>query len=268
MSEDARSGINRLPAWIYPVGIVGTLFVLVPVAGLVLRVSWPDFWGLVTSESAVDALRLSLVTASIAAVVALLFGVPLALLLARKSNALLRVVRAFVLIPLVLPPVVAGLALLYTFGRNGWIGMSLSFLGIEIAFSTTAVVIAQAYVSLPFVVLSLESNFKQTSVSMEEVAYAFGANPGFIFRKVVLPAVLPGLISAAILAFARALGEFGATLTFAGSMQGITRTLPLEIYLQREADPESAIALALLLMVVAFVTVLLTFSRSGARRDA
>lgn len=167
-------------------------------------------------------------------------------------------VRSLVLLPLVLPPVVGGIALLYTFGRNGLLGHSLNVLGIQVAFSTTAVVMAQTFVALPFLVVSLEGTVRSVGHQFEDVAATLGARPTTVLRRVTLPLVLPGLASGAVLSFARSLGEFGATLTFAGSLEGVTRTLPLEIYLQRETDADSAVALSLVLVVVAVVVVAAT----------
>jgi len=157
--------------------------------------------------------------------------------------------------------VVGGIALLYTFGRQGLIGQYLEVLGLRIAFSTTAVIVAQAFVSLPFLVVSLEGALRSAGSGYEQVAATLGARPTTVLRTVTMPLVLPGLVSGAVLAFARSLGEFGATLTFAGSLQGVTRTLPLEIYLQRETDADAAVALSLLLIVVATAIVIATASR-------
>ena len=154
-----------------------------------------------------------------------------------------------------LPPVVGGIALLYTFGRRGLLGETLEVAGLEIAFSTTAVVLAQTFVALPFLVVSLEGSLRTAGRRYEVVAATLGAGPSTVLRRVTLPLVLPGLASGAILAFARSLGEFGATITFAGSLQGTTRTLPLEIYLQRESDPDAAVALSLVLVVVAVLVI-------------
>ena len=193
-----------------------------------------------------------------------LIGVPMALVLARGKFPGQPILRALVLLPLVLPPVVGGIALLYTFGRQGLLGHQLEVLGIRIAFSTTAVVLAQSFVSLPFLVVSLEGALRTAGNNYESVAATLGARPTTVLRRVTLPLVVPGLVSGAVLAFARSLGEFGATLTFAGSLQGVTRTLPLEIYLQRETDPHAAIALSLLLIVVAAAVVI----TAGGRRVA
>lgn len=248
-----------VPAWIYVVAALGALFILLPLTGMVAQVNWGQFWPLVTSESSLAALGLSLKTAAASTALCIVFGVPLALLLARAQFAGQRILRALILLPLVVPPVVGGLALLYTFGRSGLIGRTLELAGISIAFSTTAVVMAQTFVALPFLVLSLEGSLRTAGQKYEAVAATLGARPGTVLRRVTLPLVLPGLISGAVLSFARSLGEFGATLTFAGSLQGVTRTLPLEIYLQRETDPDAAVALSFLLIAVAVIVVGVTY---------
>lgn len=250
-----------LPAWIYLPATLGALFVIVPLVAILLEIDWTRFVPLITSESSRAALTLSVQTASASTAVCILVGVPMALVLARGRFRGRSVLRALVLLPLVLPPVVGGIALLYTFGRQGLLGRQLDVLGIRIAFSTTAVVLAQSFVSLPFLVVSLEGALRSAEAGYEHVAATLGARPTTVLRTVTVPLVLPGLMSGAVLAFARALGEFGATLTFAGSLQGVTRTLPLEIYLQRETDAESAVALSLLLIVVAAIIVIASASR-------
>jgi molybdate transport system permease protein len=250
-----------LPAWIYLPAAVGALFVVLPLLAILARIDWANFVSLVTSESSRAALLLSVQTATASTLVCALLGVPMALALARGRFPGQSILRSLVLLPLVLPPVVGGIALLYTFGRQGLIGQHLEVLGIQVAFSTTAVVLAQSFVSLPFLVVSLEGALRSVGAGYEHVAATLGARPTTVLRTVTLPLVLPGLISGAVLAFARSLGEFGATLTFAGSLQGVTRTLPLEIYLQRETDPEAAVALSLLLIVVATAIVIATAGR-------
>ncbi len=250
-----------LPGWIYAPAALGALFVIVPLIAILLTIDWPQFIPLVTSESSRAALVLSLQTASASTVVCLVIGVPMAVVLARASFPGQSVLRALVLLPLVLPPVVGGIALLYTFGRQGLLGQYLEAFGVRIAFSTTAVVLAQSFVSLPFLVVSLEGALRSAGSRYEDIAAMLGARPTTVLRTVSLPLVVPGLVSGAVLAFARSLGEFGATLTFAGSLQGVTRTLPLEIYLQRETDPDAAVALSLLLIVVAGVIVVASASR-------
>lgn len=256
-----------LPAWAYLPAAIGAAFLLLPLVAVLVEIDWANFVPLVTSESSRTALALSLKTAAASTLLCIVFGVPMALVLARGHFRGRSLLHALVLLPLVLPPVVGGIALLYTFGRNGLLGQHLEAFGVRIAFSTTAVVLAQTFVSLPFLVVSLEGALRVAGRDFERVAATLGARPTTVLRRVTLPLVLPGLLSGAVLAFARALGEFGATITFAGSLQGVTRTLPLEIYLQRETDPDAAVALSLLLIVVAAVIVVAVHGRrltSGA----
>jgi molybdate transport system permease protein len=250
-----------LPRWIYVPAAVGALFVVVPLVAVAARVDWPNFLSLITSQSSVTALALSLKTAAASTVMCLLLGVPMALVLARSGSRFVRMARPLILLPLVLPPVVGGIALLYAFGRLGLIGEYLDAAGIQIAFTTTAVVLAQTFVSLPFLVIALEGAARTVGTDYEVVAATLGARPTTVWWRVSLPLLAPGLASGAVLAFARSLGEFGATLTFAGSREGVTRTLPLEIYLQRESDADAAVALSLLLVVVAAVVVVGVGSR-------
>ena len=238
------------------------LLVALPLAGLLSRVPWPGLWELLTSQSSLAALQLSILTASISTVFCIVLGTPMALILARHG---LRWLRPLVLLPLALPPVVGGLALLFTFGRMGLIGQHLEAAGIRIAFSTVAVILAQTFVSLPFLVMGLEGALRTAGDRYERVAATLGASPTRTLFTVTLPLVFPGLLSGAVLSFARALGEFGATLTFAGSLQGRTRTLPLEIYLQREADPDAAIALSLLLVIFAGIVMVIAYGKGRTR---
>lgn len=244
-----------LPRWIYIPAAVGALFVVLPLIAVAAKVDWPHFWSLISSESSTTALVLSLKTAAASTALCLLLGVPMALVLARSEATVVRIARPLILLPLVLPPVVGGIALLYAFGRLGLIGQYLNAAGIQIAFTTTAVVLAQTFVSLPFLVIALEGAARTAGVDYEVVAATLGARPTAVWWRVSLPLLAPGLISGAVLAFARSLGEFGATLTFAGSRAGVTRTLPLEIYLQRESDADAAVALSLLLVAVAAIVV-------------
>jgi molybdate transport system permease protein len=244
-----------LPRWVFVPAAVGAVFVLLPLAAILSRVRWSHFLALVTSESSRAALALSLRTSATSTVVCVVLGVPMALVLARTSFPGQRLLRSLVLLPLVLPPVVGGIALLYTFGRRGLLGHTLDVLGIQVAFSTTAVVLAQTFVAMPFLVVSLEGALRTSGQRYEAVAATLGARPTTVFRRVTLPLVLPGLAAGAVLSFARCLGEFGATITFAGSLQGVTRTLPLEIYLQREVDPDAAVALSLVLVLVAVLVI-------------
>ncbi|MGB0099827.1 MAG: ABC transporter permease [Nocardioides sp.] len=250
-----------LPRWIYLPAGVGAAFVLIPVLAIVTRVDWADFGALITSEASQDALWLSLRTSAVSTLLCVLFGTPMAMVLARTTFRGLSVVRSLVLLPLVLPPVVGGIALLYTFGRRGLLGEQLEALGVQVAFSTAAVVLAQTFVAMPFLVVSLEGALRTAGQRYEVVAATLGAGPTTVLRRVTLPLVLPGLVSGAVLAFARSLGEFGATIAFAGSLQGVTRTLPLEIYKQRESDVDAAVALSLVLVVVAVLVI--GFARQG-----
>lgn len=252
----------RPPAWLWIPAAGAILVVVVPLLGLLTSVDVGSLWPLLTSEASVTALLLSLRTAGIATALCLVLGAPLALLLARGQWSGQSVLRALVLVPLVLPPVVGGLALLTTFGRRGLLGEHLVAAGISISYTTTAVVLAQTFVALPFLVLSLEGAVRGLDRRHEEAAATLGAGPWRRLTRVTLPLVGPGLVSGSVLAFARALGEFGATLTFAGSAQGRTRTLPLEIYLQREVDQDAAIALSLVLVVLATVIVGSVYART------
>jgi molybdate transport system permease protein len=260
MSTSTYSG---LPRWIYLPAGVGALFVVLPLVAMTTRIDWSRFYALITSESSLAALRLSLQTSLASTALCVLLGVPMAMVLARTSFRGQRLLRSLMLVPLVLPPVVGGIALLYTFGRRGLLGQSFEVLGVQIAFSTTAVVLAQTFVALPFLVVALEGTLRSVGQLYEMVAATLGGRPTTVLRRVTLPLVLPGLASGAVLSFARALGEFGATLTFAGSLQGVTRTLPLEIYLQRETDADAAVALSLVLVAVAILVVALTQGRTG-----
>lgn len=266
MTAGRRVGISAhstdLPRWVYLPAAVGTVFVVLPLLAIAIKVDWPHFWSLITSSSSRTALALSLQTATASTVLCVALGVPMALVLARSTARPVRWLRPLILLPLVLPPVVGGIALLYAFGRLGLLGRYLEAAGISIAFSTTAVVLAQTFVSLPFLVISLEGAARTAGADFEVVAATLGARPSAVWWRVTLPLLVPGVVSGAVLAFARSLGEFGATLTFAGSRQGVTRTLPLEIYLQRVTDADAAVALSILLVVVAALVVL----GLGARR--
>lgn len=253
------------PRWLWVPAAGAVLVVVIPLLGLISSVDVGQLRPLLTSEASVTALLLSLRTAAIATLLCVLLGTPLAILLARVRWPGQSVLRALVLVPLVLPPVVGGLALLTTFGRRGLLGQHLEAAGISISYSTTAVVLAQTFVALPFLVLSLEGAVRGLGRHHEEAAATLGAGPWRRLTRVTLPLVTPGLMSGCVLAFARALGEFGATLTFAGSAQGRTRTLPLEIYLQRETDQDAAIALSLVLVVLATLIVGSVYARTTGR---
>ena len=262
MTVTQQSGV---PRWVLVPATFGALFIVLPLVALASRVEWSHFLTLISSDSSRAALWLSLRTSAVSTLLCVVLGTPMALVLARMSFRGQSLLRSVVLLPLVLPPVVGGIALLYTFGRKGLLGETIDVLGLQIAFSTTAVVIAQTFVALPFMVVSLEGTLRTAGERYEVVAATLGARPTTVLRRVTLPLVLPGLAAGAVLSFARALGEFGATITFAGSLEGVTRTLPLEIYLQRESDPDAAVALSLVLVVVAVLVIgLVRGSRSAA----
>ena len=253
-------GVPRL-LWV-PAGLAFALIAL-PVVGLAIKADWPQVPEQLLSPASLDALKLSLITASISTALCIVFGGPLAVVLARSRLPGLRLLRSVVLLPLVLPPVVGGLALLYLLGRTGLIGRGLDLaFGVTIPFTTSAVVLAQTFVALPFLVVSIEGSLRTAGRRYEAVAATLGASPGLAFRRVTVPLVLPGLASGAVLAFARCLGEFGATVAFAGSLQGTTQTLPLLVYQLRETDVEAAVALSLLLVVVAVAVIAVAAPRT------
>lgn len=260
------------PRWILAPAALAVLLVGVPLLGLLARVPWDRVPALLATPAALDALRVSLTTCAAATALSVVLGLPLALTLARRDGRLAGVVRTLVTIPMVLPPVVAGLALLVTLGRRGPVGGVLASLGWDIGFTPVAVVLAQTFVAMPYLVTSVEGALRTRGDAAERVAATLGAGPTYTLLHVTLPTIAPAVASGAALAFARALGEFGATITFAGSLQGVTRTLPLEIYLAREVDTDAALALALVLVVVAALTVAATGlarrGRVGARSGA
>ncbi len=265
-----RSGPARtsqavaLPGLLWVPAAVAFALIALPVLGLALRADWPRLPALLFSGPALAALRLSLVTAAISTALCVVLGGPLAVVLARGRLPGMRLLRSIVLLPLVLPPVVGGLALLFLLGRRGLLGARLDlWFGITVPFSTAAVVLAQTFVALPFLVVSVEGALRTAGQRYEAVAATLGAAPGYAFFRVTVPLVLPGLLSGAVLGFARCLGEFGATIAFAGSLEGTTRTLPLLVYLERETDVDAAVALSLLLVVVAVVVIAVARPRSG-----
>jgi len=211
-------------------------------------------WEVLTSPTSLDALRLSLVTASAATLVTIVIGTPLAWLLARSDFRGRGFVRALVTVPLVLPPVVGGIALLLAFGRRGIVGQYLdSCCGITLPFTTPGVVVAETFVAMPFLVITIEGALRGLDTRFEDAAATLGAGRLTVFRRVTLPLILPSIAAGVVLTFARALGEFGATITFAGNLQGVTQTLPLAVYIGLEGDPNDAIALSLVLLAVSVI---------------
>ena len=257
MKSRRTPAVSPLPVWAGGLGALALCFLLLPLAFMLGRVNWASLGATLATDEASAALALSLRTCVMSLGVDLLLGVPAALLLSRPWRGV-RVARILVALPLSLPPVVAGIALLAAFGRRSTLGALLSGAGLDIAFTTTAVVIAQVFVSLPFLIVTLESALRSREQGLDEMASSLGASPSRVFWQITLPTVLPGLGRGAALALARCLGEFGATLTFAGSMQGVTRTMPLQIYLARESDADLALALGVVLLGVAALVVALT----------
>lgn len=249
-----REVSGRLPWMLVLPAVAGLVFLVLPLAGLLIRAPWPTLLERLAEPQVLEALRLSLVSATVATVVCLLLGVPLAWLLARVEFPGRRLVRALVTVPLVLPPVVGGVALLLVLGRRGLVGQWLeASFGITLPFTTAGVVVAEAFVAMPFLVISVEGALRGADRRFEEAAATLGASRWTVFRRVTLPMVMPGVVAGAVLCWARALGEFGATITFAGNFPGTTRTMPLAVYLALETEPEAAIVLSLVLLAVSVV---------------
>ncbi|WP_084219218.1 ABC transporter permease [Spirillospora albida] len=232
--------------------MAGLAFLVLPLAGLLVRAPWSTLGTRLAEPHVLEALRLSLVTATLATGLCLLLGVPLAWTLARVPFRGVRLVRALVTVPLVLPPVVGGVALLLVLGRRGLVGGRLdAAFGITLPFTTAGVVLAEAFVAMPFLVISVEGALRAADHRYEEAAATLGAGRWTVFLRVTLPLVAPGIAAGSVLCWARALGEFGATITFAGSFPGRTQTMPLAVYLALETDPQAAIVLSLILLAVA-----------------
>ena len=229
------------------------------------RVPWDQFPAVLSSDEAADALSLSLKTCAVALAIDLVLGVPLAVALSRDWRGV-GVLRVLVALPLALPPVVAGIALVAAFGRRGVLGSQLEAFGVTVAFTTAAVVLAQVFVSLPFLVVTVEAALRSRPRGLEETAASLGARPTRVLASVTLPMVVPGVARGAALALARCLGEFGATLTFAGSLQGITRTLPIQVYLARESADKTDLVLGIVLVGVAALVVAATEMPARGRR--
>ena len=245
---------RRVPWLAVLVALVGFAFIALPLIGLIQQVPWGNLGTDLQTPEATAALRLSLVCSLWATAFSVLFGVPIAYVLARVPFPGRSIARALVLLPLVVPPVVGGVGLFYAFGREGLVGQCLhNWFGIQLTFSTAGVVMAETFVAMPFLVITVEAALRSMDRRYEDAAATLGARPLTVARRVTLPMILPGLIAGAALAWARALGEFGATITFAGNIQGRTQTTPLAVYLLLETRPQAAIALSLLLVAVSLV---------------
>jgi molybdate transport system permease protein len=238
------------------VAAVTVAFFVLPLIGLFKRAAWTTLVDDLTTTEALTALRLSLVCSLSATALSVLFGMPLAWVLARIRFPGRPLVRALVLLPLVLPPVVGGVALLAAFSRRGIVGEPLyDWFGIQLTFTTAGAVLAETFVALPFFVITVEAALRSMDRRYEDVASTLGAGRWTVFRRVTLPMVGPSVVAGAVLAWARALGEFGATITFAGNIIGKTQTLPLAVYLALEADPDVAVAMSLVLLAVSLVVI-------------
>jgi molybdate transport system permease protein len=251
----ARGGASRsVPAPLLVPALIAILFLLLPLAGLLIRAPWGRLGAALSGTDATQALTLSLWTATVSTAISMVIGVPLAWVLARSSFPGQRLLRALVTLPLVLPPVVGGVALLLAFSRTGIVGRYLdSWFGLTIPFTPLAVIMAETFVAMPFLIITVEGAFRSADQGFEEAAATLGAQRLTVFRRITLPMVAPSLGAGAVLCWARALGEFGATITFAGSFPGQTETMPIAVYYALENDPDAAIALSLVLLVVSVV---------------
>lgn len=257
-----RRAVGGPPRAAVAVAILGlALFFVLPLAGLVLRAPWGRVAHDVTSSAVMSALVLSIVCSAAATAISIVFGVPIAWVLARGRFRGRRLLRTLATVPLVLPPVVGGVALLLAFGRRGLIGR---WIGLQLPFTAAGAIVAETFVAMPFLILTVEGALRSLDRRFEEVAATLGARPFRLFRHVTLPLIGPSLASGIALTWARALGEFGATITFAGNVQGRTQTLPLAVYAALQTDPDAAIALSLVLLVVSISILVVVGTRTRA----
>ncbi|MBR7741962.1 molybdate ABC transporter permease subunit [Phycicoccus sp. BSK3Z-2] len=248
----SRPGLSRA-VLLVPAGL-GVALVVLPLVGLLLRTDWPRILENLSAPLVWPAIRLSLLTTLATVAVCCVLGTPLAWLLARADGRAASWLRAVLTVPVVLPPVVGGVALLMAYGRRGVVGAPvLELLGLRLPFTPTAVVLAQVFVSLPFFVLAVEGAMRGVDARYDAVAATLGASPLRVFTRVALPLAGPGIASGAALAWARALGEFGATITFAGNFEGRTQTAPLAVYVALQNDPQAAIALSIAMLAVSLL---------------
>ncbi len=247
---------ERAPVWIGALAALGAAFFIVPLVGLVARTPWGDAARSLASADTLEALKLSLIASLSATSVALVLGVPLAWVYARVDFPGRAVVRALTTLPMVLPPVVGGIALLLAFGRRGLLGSWLAGVGVSLPFTTAGVVLAETYVAMPFLVLTVEAGLRSMDRRYEDAARTLGAGRWTVFTRVTLPLIAPSVLAGAVLCWARALGEFGATITFAGNFPGVTQTMPLAVYLLLETNPEGSFVLSLILLVVSLLVLI------------
>ncbi|MET0324226.1 MAG: ABC transporter permease [Ilumatobacteraceae bacterium] len=256
-SAGRRGGRGALPVPALVLAIIAVAFFALPFLGLLWRAPWGDAWEILSDPEVRTALRLSIVCSLWATGLSLLFGVPLAWMLARVDFPGRGIVRALCTLSMVLPPVVAGVALFFALGRRGLLGQYLDrWFDIQLPFSTPAVVIAQTFVAMPFLVLTVEGALRQLDGRYDDAARTLGASRWYAFRRVTIPAIRSALVAGTVLAWARALGEFGATITFAGNFPGTTRTIPMTTYLSLQSDPPQALILSLLLITVSFAVLI------------
>ena len=259
---------ERVPVPVLLLAIVAVAFFALPFIGLLWRAPWGSLADVAGDGDVRTALWLSIRTSLTATVLAVLFGVPLAWLLARVAFRGRGAVRALCMLSMVLPPVVGGVALFAALGRRGIVGQYLDqWFGIRLPFTTAGVVVAQTFVAMPFLVITVEAALRQLDDRVEDAARTLGGSSWYTFRRVTLPAIRPALGAGAVLAWARALGEFGATITFAGNFPGTTQTMPLAVYLALETNPEEAIMLALVLIAISFLVLVLLRDRWFGHRQ-
>ena len=268
MSQSAETrNLRRRPPWPLAVlGALGAAVFLLPLAGLANRTPWRDLPELISSDVVLAALRISLLTSLGATTISLLLGVPLAWLLARVDFPGRTLLRAVVTLPMVLPPVVGGAALLFAFGRRGLVGEPLNdATGFLLPFSIWGVILANTFVAMPFLIITVEGALRGIDRSYEHAAATLGASRLTVFRRVTLPMIGPSLRAGAVLAWARALGEFGATVTFAGNLSGRTQTLPLSVFVALESDRDTAVAISVVLVAVSLIVLVIMRDRWWTR---
>ena len=254
------------PRLVVAIAVVAAVLLAVPFVGLLIAAPWSTLLDRLTSDVVADALTLSLFASLLATVLALFLGVPLGWWLARTSGPVVPVVRAVATLPIVVPPVVGGAALLFALGRRGFVGEPLeAATGLVLPFSIWAVVVANTFVAVPFVVLTIEGAVRTADLGVEDAAATLGASPHQVFTRITLPALRSALWAAGLLAWARAFGEFGATITFAGNLQGRTQSLPLAVFVALESDRDTAIAISLLMMLVSAVVLVVLRDRWWSR---
>lgn len=263
MSPDRKPcrGAGPPRSWV-ALGAVGAALFSLPIVGLLVRTPWADLPTILAGDVVTDALRISLVASIAATAVAAALGVPLAWLLARVDFPGRSVVRGVVTLPLVLPPVVGGAALLFALGRRGLVGGPVAdATGLVLPFSLWGVIVATTFVSMPFLIITVEGGLRALDTRYEEAAATLGAGPWTVLRRVTLPMIAPSLVSGLVLTWARAFGEFGATITFAGNLQGRTQTLPLAVFVALESDRDTAVAISLVMVGVSLLVLVLLRDR-------